>query len=208
MEPLLEQLPPGQLCARIYAQATVDYHRTDNVDSPEPEPYAPHTLGALLYKKNWVDAVQWHLEDLIRDPQILPAEALALKRRIDASNQRRTDLVEQLDQWIYGRLRNVQPLPGAPLNTETPAWAMDRLSVLELKIYHMRQESEREAASPTHRRACAAKLEVLLEQENDLTEAISRLLAELQNGTRRMKLYLQMKMYNDPELNPVLYKEA
>lgn len=195
------------LCNRIFQRSIEDYHRHDHVDTPLADPYPAASIEHLLYRKNWIDTVQWHLEDIIRDPQIDPAAALALKRRIDASNQERTDLVEYIDSYFLDRYKTVAPLAGATINTETPAWAVDRLSILALKIYHMGQEAERGDVSDDHREACRAKLEVLLTQRADLSQAIEELLADIGAGRKYMKLYKQMKMYNDPALNPVLYAQ-
>lgn len=193
------------LCNRIFQRSIEDYHRHDHVDTPITNPYAAGSIEHLLYHKNWIDTVQWHLEDIIRDPQIDPVEALAIKRRIDASNQERTDMVEYIDSYFLDKYKGVQPLADARINTETPAWAVDRLSILALKIYHMAQEVAREDVSAEHRAACQAKLDVLLTQRTDLSQAIEELLADIEAGRKYMKLYKQMKMYNDPELNPVLY---
>lgn len=193
------------LANSIFEQSVADYHRTDNVDTPIGNPYPPKSIEYYLYLKNWIDTVQWHLEDLIRDPQIHPADALALKRRIDRSNQDRTDLVELIDSYFFDRYKDVTPLPDATLNTESPAWAVDRLSILAVKIYHMRRETERTDADAAHPEQCRAKLHVLLEQKADLSTAIDQLLADMETGRKYMKVYKQMKMYNDPSLNPVLY---
>ena len=169
----------------------------------------PYTSGIEhdLYLKAWIDTVQWHFEDIIRDPQIDPAEALVLKRRIDKSNQDRTDLVEQIDAYFRQQYANVQVQPDARINTESPAWAIDRLSILALKIYHMREQVERPEASPEHRQKCQQKLDILLEQQVDLGTAINQLLEDIEAGRKYMKVYMQMKMYNDPSTNPVLYKK-
>lgn len=188
----------------VFERVITDYHVTDNVDTPMPAPYPAPSLEALLYRKCWIDTVQWHLEDLIRDPLIDPTEALALKRRIDKSNQDRTDLVEQIDEYFLGGVQ-AQPAPDAPINTETPAWAVDRLSILALKIYHMREQTEREDADEAHKARCKAKLDVLLIQHEDLSQALDTLLNDIASGRKRMRLYKQMKMYNDPSTNPVLY---
>lgn len=193
------------LCNQIFQRSIGDYHRRDHVDTPIANPYPAGGIEHLLYHKNWIDTVQWHLEDIIRDPEIDPAAALALKRRIDSSNQERTDMVEYIDGYFLDKYKAVSPLVGATINTETPAWAVDRLSILALKIYHMQQEAERIDVSPEHRAACQAKLEVLLTQRTDLSQAIEELLADIEAGRKYMKLYKQMKMYNDPALNPVLY---
>lgn len=192
-------------CNRIFARQVESYHEKDDVDAPLDTPYQEGTLENLLYRKNWIDTVQWHLEDIIREPSIEPAEALAVKRRIDKSNQDRTDLVEKIDEWFYARFSKVPVQGKVPLNTETPAWAIDRLSILALKIYHMDIESRRPTATEEHRARCKAKLDILLEQKGDLSGAIDELISDLESGRKRMKLYRQMKMYNDPSLNPVLY---
>lgn len=191
----------------IFRLAIRDYHIKDNVDTPINNPYHRDTIENRLYLKCWIDTVQWHFEDIIRDPHIDPVEALQLKRRIDQSNQDRTDLVEQIDSYFRQIYSNVKPLPDATINTESPAWAVDRLSILALKIYHMREQAERTDASEEHRQKCQAKLEVLLEQQKDLSTAIDQLLADIQAGRKYMKVYRQMKMYNDPSTNPILYKE-
>ena len=189
----------------VFDRSVADYHKTDNVDAPCVNPYADGSFEAILYSKNWVDAVQWHLEDIIRDPEIDPVEALALKRRIDRSNQVRTDMVEEIDSWYRDLYKDVTPLADATINTESPAWALDRLSILALKIWHMREQAERPDASADHKARCQAKLDVLLEQRQDLTSAIDRLLDDISQGKKYMKVYRQMKMYNDPATNPVLY---
>lgn len=189
----------------IFEQATADYHIDDDVDAASRQPYAEGTIENVLYAKNRIDAVQWHLEDIIRDPEIDPVAALALKRRIDRSNQERTDMVEELDTYFRALYKDVEPLPDATINTESPAWALDRLSILALKIYHMKAEAERPDAAPDHRARCAAKLAVLEEQRRDLTEAIGTLLDDIAAGRKYMKVYRQMKMYNDADTNPVLY---
>ena len=191
----------------IFRLAIRDYHIKDNVDTPINNPYHRDSIENRLYLKCWIDTVQWHFEDIIRDPHIDPVEALQLKRRIDQSNQDRTDLVEQIDSYFRQIYSNVKPLPDATINTESPAWAVDRLSILALKIYHMREQAERADASEEHRQKCQAKLEVLLEQQKDLSTAIDQLLADIQAGRKYMKVYRQMKMYNDPSTNPILYKE-
>ncbi|MCL2245500.1 MAG: DUF4254 domain-containing protein [Lentimicrobiaceae bacterium] len=191
----------------IYKQAIADYHQYDCVNQQMQNPYSKGSLEALLYHKNWIDTVQWHLEDIIRNPSIDPVEALVIKRRIDASNQERTDLVEYLDSYFLDLYKDVVTEDKTPLNTETPAWAFDRLSILQLKIYHIAQELLRSEVHRTHIEKCQEKLDMLLQQEIDLTTAIEQLLNDLAAGRKKMKLYKQMKMYNDPSLNPVLYKE-
>ena len=190
---------------RIFTRAIENYHRWDDVDHPEVNPFEPGSIDHLLYAKNWIDTVQWHLEDIIRDPQIDPVEALKIKRRIDRSNQDRTDMVEYIDSYLLEKYRDVRPAADARLNTETPAWAIDRLSILALKIYHMSVETHRGDVDAAHREACARKLEVLLTQQKDLSRAIEELIEDIEAGRKYMKTYKQMKMYNDPSLNPVLY---
>ena len=194
-------------CNVIFGQAIRDYHLTDNVDTPMNNPYNRGTIDYNLYMKCWIDTVQWHFEDIIRDPHIDPTEALQLKRRIDHSNQDRTDLVEEIDTYFRKQYSEVKPLPDARLNTESPAWAVDRLSILALKIYHMKEQVERKDAETAHRDKCAEKLSVLLEQQKDLGLAIDQLLEDIEAGRKYMKVYRQMKMYNDPSTNPVLYKK-
>ncbi|MDE6802802.1 MAG: DUF4254 domain-containing protein, partial [Muribaculaceae bacterium] len=183
-------------------------HLTDHVDAPHTNPFAEGSFEHTLYEKNWIDAVQWHLEDIIRDPEIDPVAALALKRRIDRSNQDRTDMVEEFDTYFREKYKEVAVAPDATINTESPAWALDRLSILALKIYHMEQEVKRTDATPAHIAKCQAKLDVLLEQRSDLIGAIDCLLDDIAAGRKYMKVYRQMKMYNDPETNPVLYGAA
>ncbi|MDR0667904.1 MAG: DUF4254 domain-containing protein [Prevotellaceae bacterium] len=195
-------------CNTIFSACTRYYHTMDQVDATPVNPYAFKSIDYYLFLKNWIDAVQWHLEDIIRDPHIDPVQALALKRRIDGSNQERTDLVELIDSYFFDRYRSVRPLPSATVNTESPAWAIDRLSILTLKIYHMQQETERPDSDDTHRRQCGEKLQVLLAQQGDLSLAIDQLLADVEAGRKYMKVYKQMKMYNDPALNPVLYGKS
>ncbi len=192
-------------CFRIFEQSVADYHIDDDVDAATRQPYATDSIEGVLYAKNRIDAVQWHLEDIIRDPDINPVEALALKRRIDKSNQDRTDMVEELDTYFRNKYADVAVLPDATINTESPAWALDRLSILALKIYHMKAETERTDATEAHKARCTAKLAVLEEQRADLIAAIDTLLDDIAAGRKYMKVYRQMKMYNDADTNPVLY---
>ena len=189
----------------ILNQAITDYHKFDDVNHPCENPYERLTIEWYLYNKVWIDTVQWHLEDLIRDPNIDPVEALALKRRIDKSNQDRTDLVEMIDGYYLLLFQRVEPKENATLNTESPAWAIDRLSILQLKIYHMKAEVKRADVSEEHKAKCEEKLRVLQEQNTDLCTAIDQLMECYKAGEKVMKVYKQMKMYNDPALNPVLY---
>ena len=195
----------AEKCNRIFWNTTQHYHLTDDVDADVVNPFDEGTIEHDLFAKNWIDAVQWHLEDIIRDPEIDPVAALALKRRIDKSNQDRTDMVEELDTYFRKLYADVKVLPDATINTESPAWALDRLSILALKIYHMDVEVNRQDAAPAHIDKCRAKLRVLLEQRTDLTTSITQLLDDIEAGRKMMKVYRQMKMYNDPETNPVLY---
>lgn len=193
------------ICNKIFNESITDYHVKDNVDTPVQNPYPLKSIEYYLYLKNWIDTVQWHFEDIIRDPHIDPAEALLLKRRIDKSNQDRTDLVELIDSYFLDKFKAVTVLPDALINTESPAWAIDRLSILALKIYHMQQEVNRTDTNPEHHQQCEKKLNILLEQQKDLSTAIGQLLDDIAAGRKYMKVYKQMKMYNDPALNPVLY---
>lgn len=197
----------SELCNELFDKTIVKYHITDDVDAKVANPYDSKALEHLLFAKNWIDVVQWHLEDIIRNPNIDPVEALAIKRRIDASNQDRTDMVEYIDSYFLEKYKDVQHGKDARINTETPAWSVDRLSILALKIYHMRVESLRKESSPEQRAACEKKLNTLLEQRVDLSTAIDELIEDIEAGRRYMKVYKQMKMYNDPLLNPVLYKK-
>ncbi|MEP6261300.1 MAG: DUF4254 domain-containing protein [Gillisia sp.] len=194
---------------KIFQEVIEKYHEANTVDQAFTNPYDKntHLLEHLLYRKCWIDTVQWHYEDIIRDPNIDPVAALKLKRQIDASNQDRTDTVEYIDSYFLEKYKDVTPRENATINTESPAWGVDRLSILALKIFHMNEESTREDASPDHRAKCNEKLNVLLEQRVDLSKAIDQLLADIEKGDKYMKVYRQMKMYNDDELNPVLRKK-
>ena len=192
----------------IFRQSILDYHLTDYVDTPIHNPYSPTEIAFLLYQKNWIDTVQWHLEDVIRSPTIRPDELVTIKRRIDQSNQDRTDTVELIDSWFSDLFRDVIRKPSARMNSETPAWLLDRMSILQLKLYHFREQIERPDVSEEHRQKAQQKLDVLFEQEGDLTRCFDELLEDIQHGDRYMKVYRQMKMYNDPTLNPILYGES
>ena len=195
----------AETCNEIFDRATATYHIADRVDAPYENPYPKGSIEAILFDKNWIDVNQWHMEDIIRNPAIEPTEGLVIKRRIDKSNQDRTDLVELIDSFFLDQYKNVKVLPNATINTESPAWAIDRLSILILKIYHMQQEVDRSDATPEHKGKCEEKLRILLEQKKDLCVALDQLLADIGAGRKYMKVYKQMKMYNDPALNPVLY---
>jgi hypothetical protein len=192
---------------KVFKQSIDKYHIIDKVDQPFENPFLANSIDHLLFKKNWIDTVQWHYEDLIRDPGIDPVEGMNLKRKIDASNQDRTDTVEYIDSYFLDLYKDVNPSKGATVNSESPAWAIDRLSILELKIYHMEEEAKRPKASDSHRESCSKKLQVLFTQRIDLSTAIDQLLEDLARGKKYMKVYKQMKMYNDQETNPVLYKD-
>ena len=191
---------------KIFDRSINDYHVKDSIETQIKNPYPKDQFEHLLYQKNWIDTVQWHLEDIIRDPEIEPAEALKIKRVIDASNQKRTDLVEFIDGYFLNKFKDIEPNENATLNSETIAWALDRLSILALKIFHMSEEANRENAEQSHKTSCQNKLDVLNEQKIDLSTAIDQLIQDIEKGNKYMKIYKQMKMYNDEELNPVLYK--
>ena len=191
---------------KIFEESIEVYHVKDDVYQDFTNKYEKGTIEHLLYAKNWVDTVQWHYEDIVRDPNIEPVDALDLKRKIDASNQVRTDMVEYIDSYFLDKYKDVTQKPDANINTESIAWAIDRLSILALKIYHMNQEVERETASDTHRENCRTKLNVLLDQKQDMFTSIEQLIVDIENGDKKMKVYKQMKMYNDADLNPVLYQ--
>ena len=198
----------SDICNTIFDACVLDYHLQDNVDASIQNPYTLHSFEHLLYHKNWIDTVQWHLEDIVRNPTIDPVEGITIKRRIDKSNQERTDMVEFIDAYFLDAYKSVQPRTGATVNTESPAWAIDRLSILALKIYHMQAEANRNDATVEHVNACTNKVVILLEQRKDLSQAIDDLLNDIANGDKYMKVYKQMKMYNDPSLNPVLYQQS
>ncbi len=196
----------SELANKIFSEVIDTYHLINSVDQAFSNPYHKdnNLLKHLLYRKSWIDTVQWHYEDIIRDPNIDPVAALTLKRQIDASNQDRTDMVEYIDSYFLEKYKNTKADDDATINTESPAWGVDRLSILALKVYHMNEEATRENASDKHRSACQVKLNILLEQRVDLSTAIDQLLEDIDKGTKYMKVYKQMKMYNDDELNPVL----
>ena len=197
----------SSLAIKVFEKSVDDYHVYDDINRLASNPYEKKDFEHLLYEKNWIDTVQWHYEDIIRDPDIDPNEGMSLKRLIDSSNQNRTEMVEYIDSYFLKLYSNVSPKPDAKVNTESPAWALDRLSILILKIYHMKEESLRKDVSEQHRNTCNEKLQVLLEQQKDLSESIDQLLEDLSKGEKKMKVYKQMKMYNDETLNPVLYKK-
>jgi hypothetical protein len=197
----------AESCYTAFQRSIDDYHLTDDVDAPVKNPYPNGSFEQLLYSKNWIDTVQWHLEDIIRDPNIDPAEGIRIKRRIDKSNQDRTDLVEKIDDWFLQEFGGVEPKPGARINSETPAWLLDRMSILLLKIYHMKEQTLRQDVSAEHIAKCNQKLGILLEQRNDMKLAFDELIEDIGSGARRFKVYRQMKMYNDASLNPILYAQ-
>ena len=197
----------SDLAYTVFEKSILDYHVFDSVDTHIQNPFPKQDFEHLLYHKNWIDTVQWHFEDIIRDPNIDPFKALVLKRKIDASNQERTDMVEYIDGYFLQKYSHVSPTVDAKINSESPAWAFDRLSILALKIFHMNQEVLRLDATEDHRKNCTTKLSILLEQRSDLCTAIDDLLADIASGAKYMKVYKQMKMYNDTDLNPVLYQK-
>lgn len=194
-------------CYEIFQRSIDDYHVPDDVNSTLINPFLAGSFESLLYLKNWIDTVQWHLEDIIRNPGIDPAEGIAIKRRIDKSNQDRTDTVEKLDDFFLDQFKVIAPKPGARMNSETPAWLLDRMSILMLKIYHMKEQTQRADALGDHIAKCQLKLKVLMEQKEDMRTAYDELIEDIGNGSRRFKVYRQMKMYNDTSLNPILYAQ-
>ena len=197
----------SKLAIEIFKKSVNDYHIHDDINRKATNPFEVKSFEHLLYEKNWIDTVQWHYEDIIRDPEIDPNEGMKLKRMIDSSNQNRTEMVEYIDSYFLNLYSKVTPVNNASINSESPAWALDRLSILILKIYHMNEESKRVDVSEKHRSNCQAKLDVLLDQQTDLSESINQLLEDISSGQKKMKVYKQMKMYNDESLNPVLYKK-
>lgn len=192
---------------KIFKQSIDKYHLINSIDQPLKNPYPVNSINYLLYKKNWIDTVQWHYEDLIRDPKINPVKGMDLKRKIDASNQDRTNTVEYIDNYFFDLYKDVKIKDTATINSESPAWAIDRLSILELKIYHMDEEVKRLDATELHKKNCNIKLQILIDQRTDLSKAIDQLLEDIESGNKYMKVYKQMKMYNDEDTNPVLYKD-
>ena len=192
---------------KIFRQSIDKYHLINSIDQPFKNPYPVNSINYLLYKKNWIDTVQWHYEDLIRDPKINPVKGMDLKRKIDASNQDRTNTVEYIDNYFFDLYKDVTIKDAATVNSESPAWAIDRLSILELKIYHMDEEVKRFDATELHKKNCNIKLQILIDQRTDLSKAIDQLLEDIESGNKYMKVYKQMKMYNDEDTNPVLYKD-
>lgn len=195
----------SKLCNKIFQDAINDYHIHNNIDQPIQNSYKIGTIEHLLYLKCWIDTVQWHMEDVVRNPEINPVEGLQWKRRIDASNQERTDVVEYIDSFFLEEFKDITPSATAKINSESPAWVIDRLSILALKVYHMHEESQRSDASEEHKQNCTDKLNILLNQRTDLSASLDDLIADIKSGAKYMKVYKQMKMYNDPSLNPVLY---
>jgi len=195
-------------CIAIFNQSIADYHKKDHVDAPIQNPFEANSTEALMYLKNWIDTVQWHLEDIIRDPNIDPLKGMEIKRRIDHSNQNRTDTVEHIDDYYINLYNNVTALEGVKINTESPAWVVDRISILCLKIYHMQEQVNRTDSDKDHLLKCQTKLDILKEQEQDMIASFDDLLNDFETGKKKIKVYRQMKMYNDDSLNPVLYKKA
>lgn len=196
----------SSLCNKIFQEVINDYHIHNQIDQPIENPYTAETIEHLLYLKCWIDTVQWHMEDVVRNPEINPAEGLGWKRRIDTSNQDRTDVVEFIDSYFLKKFVGITPAVDAKINSESPAWVIDRLSILALKVYHMKEETIRTDAAPSHIKSCTDKLDILLNQRKDLSNSLDELIADIESGQKYMKVYKQMKMYNDPSLNPVLYQ--
>jgi len=197
----------AEACYKVFQRSIDDYHVYDDVDAKFNCPYDQGTFEHLLYQKNWIDTVQWHLEDIIRDPQIDPSDGIQIKRRIDKSNQDRTDKVEKIDDYFLEQFSNAKPKPGSRINSETPAWLLDRMSILLLKIYHMKEQTQRKDVDQDHIKKCQTKLATLMEQRSDMKAAYDELIEDIGNGDRRFKVYRQMKMYNDASLNPTLYNQ-
>ena len=194
-------------CIDIFEQAINTYHVIDDVYQPFTNPFNEGTIENVMYQKSWIDTVQWHYEDIIRDPNIQPDAGMDMKRKIDKSNQHRTDVVEQLDDYYISMFKNITPNSDAKLNTESPGWVVDRISILCLKIYHMQEQVDRGDTDEKHKIQCQNKLNILLEQKEDISKSFNDLLEEIQSGEKQIKVYRQMKMYNDDTLNPVLYKK-
>ena len=192
----------------VFNEVIAYYHIEDDINQKEVNDYEKNDIRYLLHKKCWIDTVQWHLEDIIRVPSIPDKRGMEIKRLIDSSNQKRTDTVEAIDQWFLDYFRDFTPLKSAILNTESPAWAIDRLSILSLRIYHMKEETKREQATLKHRLNCKKKLEILVHQRNELSTAIDQLLVRIQKGKVLFRPFMQMKMYNDKSLNPALYSKS
>lgn len=195
------------MCWKIFDLSILNYHKLDDVDYKFVNPFNENSLDGLLYIKNWIDTVQWHLEDIVRDPKVTDAQVSLIKKRIDKSNQDRTDKVEQLDDWIVNHYKDVETEKHARLNTESAAWVIDRISILALKIYHMKEQVMRTEVDQEHRDKCQMKLEILLDQKKDLSQSFDELMDDISKGKKRIKVYRQMKMYNDEKLNPILYKK-
>jgi hypothetical protein len=193
-------------CNIIFQKAIENYHLKDHVDTMLENPYDANTLDYIMYEKCWIDTVQWHLEDLIRIPDLNPKEALAIKQRIDKSNQNRTDMVEKIDDHYVSLYRSTSE-NATLMNTESPGWVVDRLSILCLKIFHMKEQVLRKDATKKHLQECEWKLNILNLQQHDLSNAFNQLLEDYKNGVKKMQVYRQMKMYNDANLNPELYRK-
>ncbi len=198
----------SKLCNKIFGEAINDYHIHNNIDQPIQNQYRISSIEHLLYLKCWIDTVQWHMEDVVRNPEIDPVEGLKWKRRIDVSNQERTDVVEYIDSYFLEEYKDIKPKADARVNSESPAWVIDRLSILALKVYHMKEETLRTDATEEHKALCTQKLNILLNQQADLSNSLDELLQDIESGDKYMRVYKQMKMYNDPSLNPVLYNTS
>jgi len=198
----------AERCNKIFLESITDYHKYDNINQPIDNPYEEGNVKWFLYLKNWIDTVQWHLEDLIRDPEISAEEVVKLKKRIDHSNQERNDTVEKIDNWFIEAFKDIKKKENVQLNSESPGLIIDRLSILALKVYHMQEQVNRKDAGKEHSDDCQVKLQILLKQQKDLSQCFNELIEDIKNGIRYMKLYRQMKMYNDPSLNPIIYSKG
>ena len=187
------------LITRMQDEMTAALHATEGELEIETNADGLMALAMAQHRANFE---LWHEEDKARVPEVADAEIARVKRAIDVLNQRRNDLVEKMDVWLIERLEQNSE---APLHSETPGLMVDRLSILALKMYHTREEAFRVSATEAHRLRNRERLALLEEQRNDLAGCLDALWAEVLGGTRRFKLYRQMKMYNDPELNPAVY---
>ncbi len=196
----------AEYCSSLFLSTIELYHEQDDINNPTPISEL-NSIHDYLIHKSWIDTVQWHLEDIIRKPELDPQSFILIKRKIDASNQERTDIVEKIDDWFIDEFKSVEVRKDARLNTETPAWAIDRLSILMLKIYHMKEQTQRKDVEASHIQNCIQKLDILLSQKLDLSASLNELIDEISSGKTKMKVYRQMKMYNDPQTNPQLYSK-
>ena len=181
-----------------------------HVKAPEPDYVEASDFPNLVSMQHYVNFELWHQEDMARDPDATDSKIAAVKRAIDVLNQRRNDMIEQMDQYLLDELqkKKINYTSETEMNSETPGSIIDRLSINALKIYHMDEEIQRLDVTDEHRKKCSGKLSVLQDQRNDLKKSLETLLADLSSGKKRLKVYQQMKMYNDENLNPVLYQKG